>query len=274
MSETRKFGMRWTFIMGLAVVTALAGRSSAAGQTPRPEGATSIAGKSPTEVAPYTDRVLWLDADHQFALFLPERVTATATVDDLPLKPYQRRALERIVGIFQNPESGYSCMKKSTPEPGAGDAMSIDQLISSAEVSFTGTVVRTVPGWSPWTSEVVTTAYIQVDELIHGGEVPGSPRSGDIIAIYYYGGTTVVENTQLCADPIKNFPIPLKGDRILLAGKPWQEDPSFFYDTARFPLVDDEIRPEPRADLVKDSLPRPLKEVVQEVRAETRERRH
>lgn len=58
--------------------------------------------------------------------------------------------------------------------------------------------------------------------------------------------------------------------RVLLSGKPWKPDPRFFYDVARFPVVDGEVRPEPRFDLKQGERARALGQLVRQVRVDGR----
>lgn len=220
----------------------------------------------------HEDRILWMDSDHLRAIFLPESVTATVSIGDLPLTPFERRVLERTVVAFKNPKRGYSCMQKSPPTPGSGDVKSLDELIAMTETSFIGSVIRRVEGWSPWTSEVVTATYLAVEEVVHGGEVDATPTKGAVVAIYYRGGQTTVDGTPICFEPYKGFPVPLEGDKLLVAGRPWSADSNYFYDIVRIPVVEGEARPEPRADLRAGEQPRPLGELVFEIRKEARER--
>lgn len=252
----------------LAVTVSIAGESSrqleaaGGGSDPKEVGSRAV---------PFEQQVLWQDEDHRDALFLPTAVTADADVAKLPLEPSERRFLEYEIRVFKNSKDS-SCRRKDPPEPGSAGGKTIDQLISGADVSFLGTVVATVQGWTPWPSEVTTATYIRVDEIVHGDGVPHGPKVGDVVAIKYFGGKTVVAGTPLCADPIENFPVPAQGDRLLVAGQPWLPDTRFFYDFARFPVVADEVRPEPRADLVKGTEPVRVDRLVKEVRTEIRER--
>lgn len=259
-----------TLWAGVLVVGSLAFQGGAAAGGPE----TPALGTehSPGAAEAFDERILWLNEEQTKALFLPQAQTVTASLEELPLKDYQREALEDTVRAFQNPSSGHDCIQfgPSPPQGSREDAKSLEDLIVEGDVALVGRVVRLVGGWKPWTLKVVTAAYIEVEELIHGSGVSGAPQPGAVIAITYDGGRTIVDGTEICADPREGFPIPLDGDRVLLSGKSWKPDPRFFYDVARFPVVDGEVRPEPRFDLKQGERARALGQLVRQVRVDGR----
>lgn len=218
------------------------------------------------------EKILWMDAEHQHALFLPERVTAKVGTEALPIKDYQRRVLDQSIARFKSSTSGSGCFWDDPP-PGPGTAenpQSLPQLLANQKVAWIGVIKETVPGYTPWYHRVVTAVYLEVQEVLHGAQVAGAPEEGDVVAVFVHGGETSVAGSPLCGNRFERFTAPHVGQRFILAGQPWAADPGFFHDHVRFPVESNEVVPEPLAVLREGQLPMDLQTLKQEIRKERR----
>lgn len=215
------------------------------------------------------ERILWMDQDHETALFLPERTTFATPTADLPMKDYQRRILDRAIAGFKNRVEGPACFREEAPagQGASGDARPLPELIAKEDVSLVGEVKALVGGYTPWYHRVVTAAYVEVEEVLHGADLSDAPRVGDLIAVLYRGGKTTVAGTPLCGEGFEGFDRPFEGQRVVLAGRPWSADRSYFQNGVGFPVRGGEVMPQPLATLSEGQMPIELRDLKLKISA-------
>jgi hypothetical protein len=198
-------------------------------------------------------QILWLDASNEKAVFIPAVVLAQTALDELPLSRTDRDILESDISRFQNNERGYCDRPQDRLEQGTSpEAVTFESLLNEAPVVFEGTIHEIVDGWSPWTNDISQVAYIRVDEVIKGSEIPDGPSQGQSIGVLFKGGRVVIADIVLCADPIRELYSPRIQERVLISGTPWSGDARFFNAAARFPIVGDGVVAQPYSTLRAD----------------------
>lgn len=140
-----------------------------------------VAGAGSEPRQQWEERILWLDESHQTALFLPESVTSSVGLDELPMKDYQRQILRESIQSFK--ASGRAiCFQEERPagQGQAPDARSLPELLADQDMALVGEIRALVDGYTPWFHRVVTAAYVEVKDVLHGTDVVGEQHAGHI----------------------------------------------------------------------------------------------
>lgn len=237
------------------------------------EGGGAEESRIPREVLRELEgQVLWADAAHENAVFVPERILRDTPLEGLPLDMVERSVLREEIKKFRDPRWGHRCSSVGldASEQGEGqEDLTFDEYLRLYPLALVGEVVHIVPGWSAHHLEVAEAAYIRVEEVLWARE-PGAaePGRGSIVGILFPGGRTVAETTRLCKERPEGIFEPLVGDQIVVAGQLLTESPAFFQANARLPLVKGEVLAQPLRALSADEKAIALKDLRVQLRRE------
>lgn len=200
----------------------------------------------------YDRRMLWFDKQHTRAMFLPEAVLNENPLEVLSIRSTDREALEWEIAFRRNwppaiplgpPGRGSPCSVPSIGPAGSRtDAADLVGLVRRNELTVVGKVVDLVPGWSVELEITKEALYIVIDTVLE--DDTGELKPGDVRTFLEMGGEMNVQGVRLCTDPYRGFYVPRVGDRVLVTGFHWPEEPIFLSGEA-FVVERDVVKPRP-----------------------------
>lgn len=199
----------------------------------------------------YERRILWENAEHTAAAFIPEKVLHEKQLSELPLSENTRPLLEGALYFRRNyppripvsmKENPCEVLGKADPAGSYRHAKSLDELIADTPVALVGKVVEIVPGWLTTLAHAGKAVYFVVDTILKAPEE--AVKLGDIRAFEKYGGEITLDGVRLCTEAVPGFYSPRLADRILLVGAMFPYDELRLVGTT-FPIEKDLVLIQP-----------------------------
>lgn len=202
---------------------------------------------------PFEERIIWMDTARARAMFIPQAIFDQYALEELPLTEEDREVLEGKIRMSRpiedpppypwwRPMPKCSWPRHGGPSEPWPSAIPMEQLIQEEEAAFVGEVVAVVQGWDTWLRYVSTAIYYRIDDILL--DPKNHLREGEVLSTHSVGGEITIDKVEVCSYWSKGFYRPVVGDRMLLSGQ-YGESPDFFQATFRFPVVDDEVLPQP-----------------------------
>lgn len=213
--------------------------------------------------------LIWMDTSRERAIFISEEKLNGQSLEKIS----NLRSLEMSLKIRQQPGVyGYmfpggivpECedrIRQRGPQGSAPEPKALPRLILERPNVFIGTVEEVVPGWDAWGSHVSVMALVKVEEpLVREGH-DNLLRKDALVKILFPGGRLTIDGTEICHKVEKNFYRPRHGDRLLVTGILWEQNPTFFAQSYIFPITGTKIQTQPYRELRLDAKPADLLEL-------------
>ena len=207
--------------------------------------------------------ILWNDANHQEALFIPEALLNTAPLSELPLRDADRRALETtlksdspapmMIGGRMTPDCALTDEHSGIGEP-SPEAVHLSEFLRSSRVLFVGRVVNVFLGWNAPYRHVSSMVEVRVEEVLHAYR--GWPRVGSLVFYEQRHGEFYVGDHRLCDLTVSGRDSfrAVRGQRILVTGIDHDLNPKLVLGAIAWPVSS-------RGDVV----PQPYRAVLPEL---------
>lgn len=202
--------------------------------------------------------ILWQDAKHSQALFIPEPLLRSSELSELPISELSLLTLNTLVDLRRNPPSYYPGNPRFGPDDGCrtsheplpeepvDGAKALLETLRETPVVFTGHVLDIHIGWDAWGNAVGSIAWIQIDHVLRdtGSDLMDQLR---IAILLESGGQLTIGDTEICTVKVDTgLHSPSVGDHVLIAGAAGVfADPRFIATYLRFPIRDGKLQPQP-----------------------------
>lgn len=218
--------------------------------------ALQVEAERPHERSFAAPSVLWMDEEKGKTIFVSESTLNEESLSNHPSLEYFRTRLrmKREPEMYKHLYHGQiipECEGRMTrsPQGAATLTKSLSEIILGKPAAFVGRVEQLVPGWDSWHEEVAMLAYLEVEEVIHSNSPTPAPVVGQRIGVLFSGGSIAIHGTIVCDKIDESFYSPRLDDRVIVTGAGWKSDARFFVKSEVFPMVGDEILPQPYPSL-------------------------
>lgn len=212
---------------------------------------------------PNGEGILWNDAKHQDALFIPESLLNTVPLNELPLRDADRRALETtlktdspapmMVGGRMTPDCALTDEHSGIGEP-SPEAVHLPEFLKSSRVLFVGRVVKVFLGWNAPYRHVSSMVEVRVEQVLHAYK--DWPRVDSLVFYEQRHGEFYVGDHRLCDLTVSGRDSfrAVRGQRVLVTGIDHDLNPKLVLGAIAWPVSS-------RGDVV----PQPYRAVLPEL---------
>lgn len=218
------------------------------------------------ETETYATKIIWANEAEEHPAFLPQGLLQGADIDQLPLNRHAKSSLRDKVERLKDFGSGYCSEPRLYPEQGQAETtFGFQEFLIEVPASFIGTIVHVESGWAVARRLVAEMVYMEVNEVLTQRRADLSPNHGDVVAVLFFGGSTVISDTVFCQKRTAGFFKPTVGDQVLVGGQLAREGSVYFYESFVFPVRDGQVVSQPIPKLAENEVGISMEQLRREI---------